>query len=252
MAGRARFLLAVPAYRESHRLPKFLPRLVDSVAKEFRNAKVVFVDDGSGAAEKSAVLPILRRIRSRHPQTFDFLFLPNLRGKGGAVLAAWRSALPRFDYLGFVDADGAFEPTEVIRLAKQLKKGGHGPALFASRVKMLGHQVDRKLVRHYLGRIFATWVGAFVEPGIYDSQCGLKFIPAAVFEKISPRLRGRRFAWDVELLGALLEAACPIREVPVSWRHIPGSRVRFLRDGIHLLWTAFREGRRLRQSRHQR
>ena len=166
-------------------------------------------------------------------------------------MAAWRSIGHHFDYLGFVDADGAFEPSEVIRLARELKKGGHGPALFASRVKMLGLKVDRKIIRHYLGRFFATWVGMFLEPGIYDSQCGLKFVPAAVFEKISPSLRGQRFAWDVELLRALLEAGYPIREIPVNWRHIPGTRVRFLRDGLHLLWTAFREGHRLRKSRRR-
>ena len=251
MAGKHPFLLAVPAYRESHRLPKFLPRLVEAVAREFRQAKVILADDGSGLAERHALQPLLRRIRARHPKNFDVLFLPTNRGKGGAILAAWRSAAPNFEYLGFVDADGAFEPSEVIRLAKELKKGGHGPAVFASRVKMLGLKVDRKIARHYLGRFFATWVGLFLEPGVYDSQCGCKFVPAAVFEKISPSLRGRRFAWDVELLRALLEAGCPIREIPVSWRHIPGTKVRFMRDGLHLLWTAFREGRRLRKSRQR-
>ena len=249
MAKPSTFLLAVPAYREARRLRPFLPNLVQAVAREFPRSKIVLVDDGSGPAEIAALQPLLRQMQSRFPRNFQFLSLPQNLGKGGAILAAWKSAETGWDYLGFVDADGAFPPAEVIRLAKELVPGGRGPALFSSRVRMLGLSVQRKASRHYLGRLFATWVGLVLESGIYDSQSGLKFVPRKAFRKICPRLRGQRFAWDVELLGSLLSIRCAMREIPVEWRDVPGSKVHWLRDGAHLFWATLREGLRLRKIR---
>ena len=243
------FLLAVPAYREGKRLERFLPNLVRTVARSFSKSRVLLVDDGSGPAENALLQPLVRQLRKKFPRNFGFLALPKNRGKGGAILAAWRSSPKGFNYLGFVDADGAIDPAEVARVAALLDHGPKKSALFASRVKMLGFNVKRHLVRHYLGRIFATWVGICLEPGIYDSQCGLKFIPTRVFEKISPRLRGRGFSWDIELLAALLSAGCPVREIPIHWRDMPGSKVNFLRDGVGLFWSAWREGWRNRIGR---
>lgn len=234
----ANFLLAVPAYRESRRLGRFLPGLLRVISAEFPKSRVVLVDDGSGSAEIGALAPLLRKMQTRYRRQFEFLPLPKNQGKGGAILAAWKSRQSHFDYLGFVDADGALEPAEVLRLGRELFPGGRGPALFASRVKMLGFSVRRKISRHYVGRIFATWVGLCLEPKIYDSQCGLKFIPTQVFAGIEPRLRGRRFAWDIELLAELLNAGCPIREIPVNWHDVPGSKVSLFRDGLRLFWVA--------------
>lgn len=223
-------------------MARFLPELVRVVAAFYPKSRVLLVDDGSGPAENTLLQPLVRRLQKGFPRNFGFLPLPRNRGKGGAILAAWNSAPRGFDYLGFVDADGALEPAEVARVAALLGQDRKRSALFGSRVKMLGFTVKRRLVRHYLGRIFATWVGACLEPGIYDSQCGLKFVPARVFGKISSQLQGRGFSWDIELLAALLSAGCPIREIPVNWKDVPGSRVNFLRDGILLFWTTWKEG----------
>ena len=216
------------------------------VAKAHPRSMVLLVDDGSGPVENARLQPLVRQLRKRFPKNFSFLALSKNQGKGGAILAAWRSSSKGYDFLGFVDADGALEPSEVARVAAQLGQGSRKSALFASRVKMLGFTVKRRLVRHYLGRIFATWVGVCLEPGIYDSQCGLKFIPAAIFKKLSLQMRGRGFSWDIELLGGLLSAGCPIQEIPVNWRDMPGSKVNFLCDGIGLFWNAWREGWRIR------
>lgn len=218
------------------------------VAKNHRKSHVLLVDDGSGPVENALLRPLVGKLRKAFPDNFSFLALPKNQGKGGAILAAWRSSSKGFDFLGFVDADGALAPAEVGRVAAQLGQGSKKSALFGSRVKMLGFTVRRHLVRHYLGRVFATWVGVCLEPGIYDSQCGLKFIPANVFKGLSPKMRGRGFSWDIELLSGLLSAGCPIREIPVNWKDVPGSKVDFLRDGIRLFWDAWREGRRIRSA----
>ena len=221
---------------------QFLPGLLQVISTEFPGSLVMLVDDGSGPGEITALKALLQKMRTRYRRNFDFLALPKNRGKGGAILAAWKSCRSRFDYLGFVDADGALKPVEVARLAEELAPGGRGPAVFASRIKMLGFSVKRDLIRHYAGRVFATWVGICLDSRIYDSQCGLKFIPTHIFKKISSRLHGHGFAWDIELLAKLLAVSCPKREVPVNSSDIKRSKVSLLRVGLKLFCVALHGG----------
>lgn len=104
------------------------------------------------------------------------------------------------------------------------------PALFASRIKMLGRIVNRQLKRHLLGRIYATLVSESLNIPIYDSQCGLKIVPAPAFRAIQDQLSILGFAFDVDLLVHLLDHGTPVIEVPVDWHEESGGKVHLLRD----------------------
>ena len=94
---------------------------------------------------------------------------------------------------------------------------------------------ERRALRHYLGRIFATVAANILRTPFYDTQCGAKLF------RVTPMLESAlaapfvsRWAFDVELLGRLLigtryVAAVPIermREVPLEeWIDAGGSKV---------------------------
>jgi dolichyl-phosphate beta-glucosyltransferase len=236
--ARLGILLAIPAYRESARLPRFLESLASAVESGGFGAKVLVVDDGSGPREQELLMQAIGGLREVHACILPPLLLKSNIGKGGAILAAWRSCLGA-SYFGFVDADGAVSAEEVSRVAAMLETGGGGPALFGCRVKMLGKRVSRSWSRHVIGRIFATFVGALIDSGVYDSQCGLKFIPAPAFKKLDPYLKGYRFAFDVELLAGLNKIHCQVKEVPIDWQDIPGSKVSFIRDVCQMFAAIF-------------
>jgi len=238
-------LVAVPAYRESGRLPKFLESLSSSLEARFPAARILVVDDGSGAVERERLCVAIERIRASHPSILPPLLLDANIGKGGAILAAWKHH-PGFAYLAFVDADGAVSADEVCRVAGLLGPDGNGPALFGSRVKMLGKRVFRRFSRHLSGRIFALFVSLLIDDGIYDSQCGLKFVPASAHGKIEPHLKGHRFAFDVELLAALNKVGCGIQEVPIDWMDMPGSKVSLVRDTLRMLRAVFQIKREMK------
>lgn len=110
---------------------------------------------------------------------------------------------------------------------------------------MLGRHVDRLLKRHLLGRVYATLVSELLQVPVYDSQCGLKMVPRAAFEKVADRLVVKDFAFDVELMVALLDTDCEISEVPIDWHETPGGKVNLLKDS----WRMAGDVWRIRQRR---
>ena len=228
------FLLVIPAYRESHRLPVYLGALASELASQQLSAAILVVDDGSGVEETAALLREIDPIVRTRDNVLEPLCLPNNLGKGGTILAGWKSGHST-RWLGFVDADGAIPAGEVVRIFKMaLADADAQKCWFASRIRMLGRDVDRNLRRHLSGRAFASLVGLLIHPGVYDSQCGFKLISADAYAAIRKWVTEPRFAFDVELLAALIEAGFPIEEVPIHWHDVAGSKVSFVRDTINM------------------
>lgn len=242
----ASVLLVIPCYHESGRVGPFLRELCDAMTA-LGGVTVRVVDDGSDAAEKTRMQAIIDAQRALTPCLVEPLFHPENLGKGGAVYSAWR-AEKSADWLAFVDADGSCAASEVARLILLARESAPQTALFASRVKMLGHRVERDFSRHLVGRVYATLVSELLDIPVYDSQCGLKLVPRAAFEAVSARLGISGFAFDVELLAALLDSGCAVQEVPISWHETPGGKVRVLRDS----WRMAQDVWRIRQRRHAR
>lgn len=240
-----RLHLVVPCFRESGRIGTFLPALCAAM-DALGSVRVLVVDDGSGAAEAGRMQALVEGLRRQHACLAPLLALPVNQGKGGAVCAGWAQA-EGADWLGFVDADGSCTATEVTRLAALAfaQPAEETAALFASRIKMLGRTVRRLWQRHLLGRVFATLASELLNIPVYDSQCGLKLVPRPAYARIAADLQVRGFAFDVELLTALVDTGCRVREVPIDWHETPGGKVRLLRDS----WRMARDVWRIRRRR---
>jgi len=227
-------LLAIPCFNEAARLPVYLPRLLEELAAGDLPVVVEVVDDGSTHEEQRAMAQLVESLRKDHPFLRPLRSLPQNRGKGGAVHAAWSAADDSHNWLAFVDADGSLSPSETRRFLANLLQTPQTCSWFASRIRMLGHHIDRHLSRHLIGRVFATLVGIMIDGRVYDSQCGLKAIPASHYRMIRGWLVETRFAFDVELLAALAHANLEIREFPVDWSDVAGSKVRVFRDTLSM------------------
>lgn len=226
-----RTAVVVPCYNEAERLDsaRFLEFRSNHPAVEF-----YFVDDCS----TDATLTVLRDLRAVEPRGMHILQQPINRGKAAAVQLGMQHALaeaPR--YAGFWDADLATPLNEIPRFVEVLESDPHCEVLIGSRVKRRGRHVERRLFRHYLGRVFATAASRALELRLYDTQCGAKMF------RFRPDLKGvfetafcSRWAFDVELIARMLrvrrERSLPddngwIREQSLeSWREVPGSKLR--------------------------
>ena len=228
----------IPAFNESDRIGPFL----DDLGRQFKTVPAItvqVVDDGSDTAEAAAMADLIEMRRPAMAWLLPIHRLPHNLGKGAAVRAGWDLAQEQ-TWLGFADADGATPAREVQRLIEHIRSQpntSEPTAVFASRILMLGRQVDRQARRHMVGRVFATLVSALLNIRAYDTQCGCKFVPTAAYREVRDGLQCDGFSFDVELLVALLDRSWDVREEPVDWSEIPGGKVRLLRDS----WRMFRE-----------
>ena len=241
--------LVVPCFDEAARLR---PDLFESYCREKPDAHFLFVDDGSG----DGTLALLQQLVARRPSQLAVLPLRPNRGKAEAVRAGMREAFRRgHDYVGYWDADLATPLDEIERFIDTLERRPECRMVFGARVKLVGWTVERSLLRHYAGRIFATATSQVLGLAIYDTQCGAKLFRstsevAALFEEPF------RTSWvfDVELLARWLQQrpgaldvapADAIYELPLrTWRDVPGSKVRpwdFGRAllGLARIWRAY-------------
>jgi glycosyltransferase involved in cell wall biosynthesis len=212
-------IVVVPCYNEEGRLD------VDAFVDFARSGEtsLVFVDDGSRDGTKH----VLARLAAAAPASIFVLALEQNRGKAEAVRAGMREALSRgADITGYLDADLATPLDELRRMQELLAASGCSVVL-ASRVRMLGSRIERKPVRHYLGRVFATFASMALHLPVYDTQCGAKLfrntpsLTAALAEPFESR-----WAFDVELLSRLRLAPEEMMEMPLRvWRDVGGSRV---------------------------
>ncbi len=229
-------LLVIPCFRESGRIGPFLASLRKELGND-EGVTVLVVEDGGGQEEQEKMRILVEQESAQWLALRPLMALDENVGKGGAVYAGW-AAMADHRWLAFVDADGSCPAYEVKRLIAQARTQPL-VALFASRVCMLGKHIRRDFHRHLIGRVYATIVSEILRIPVYDSQCGLKVLPTASFEKIRPLAHVPGFAFDVELLCLLLDSGRPVQEVPIDWHETPGGKVRLIHDSLRMFRDVF-------------
>lgn len=235
--------IVIPCYNEEKRFP--FDRFVAFVEAN-PSIHFLLVNDGS----KDKTMDVLRRARTGREHQVDILDQPANGGKGEAVRAGILRALQRDGsaYVGFWDADLATPLEQIADLAGVLAARPELAMVFGARVKLLGRYVERRAVRHYLGRIFATVVSTVLRLPIYDTQCGAKiFRHTNTTGELFAEPFCSRWVFDVEIIARFIRqrnydmAAVErsIYEFPLpEWRDVAGSQVRpgdFLRAFFDVL-----------------
>jgi dolichyl-phosphate beta-glucosyltransferase len=223
--------IVIPCYNEAKRLKV-------SKFKEYSDADrshlFVFVNDGSS----DATLQVIQDLHRDHPQRCSFIDLPRNLGKAEAVR---RGLLSAFDanpnFVGYWDADMATPLEAIPEFCELLESRPEIEMVFGARVRLLGRAIERRPLRHYLGRVFATAASLTLGLPIYDTQCGAKLF------RVCPLIRSlfqqpfmTRWLFDVEIIARLIQARCHtnlrpakdlIYELPLqTWTDIAGSKVK--------------------------
>ena len=225
--------IIVPAFNEAHRLKDGMDRFdvaVDEGAVDLQRTEVVVVDDGSrdGTAEAArkllAPLPHHRVLR-----------LPANGGKGAAVRAGVTAA--RGACCAYMDADMAIDPRAVPLLLEGLRTSD---VVIGSRALPDSMVESTYALRSVMGSMFNRLVTMGTGRGFHDTQCGFKAFRTPVARLLFHLVRIDRFAFDVEVLVRAQSLGLTVTEVPVHWKHVPGSTVHPLHDSVTMLDDVYR------------
>jgi glycosyltransferase involved in cell wall biosynthesis len=169
--------------------------------------------------------PEIVRAHERADERVRSLEYPKL-GKGGVIAETF--ARSDAELVGFVDADGATPPRELLRLADAAR---HTDGAIASRrhpASML--PARRPLSREITSAGFAGSVRVLMGLPYSDTQCGAKVLRRHVVRDVLPQLAARDLLFDVDLLAAARDAGWRVVEVPTVWIDQAGSRVSTITD----------------------
>jgi dolichyl-phosphate beta-glucosyltransferase len=236
--------VVVPCFNEERRLD--VARFTALAAAG--GVRLLFVDDGS----TDGTARVLEQMQGE--PGIEVLRFPTNLGKAEAVRRGLLHGVEEgAALLGYYDADLATPPEELVRLVERLESRPDLEFVLAARVALLGRHIQRRAVRHYLGRVFATFASLILRIPVYDTQCGAKIFrnSPALREAIAQPFRST-WVLDVELIGRLLRGSADAEPVPLAafeevplreWRDVPGSRLRLrdmLRASIDLAVVAVR------------
>jgi dolichyl-phosphate beta-glucosyltransferase len=196
--------LILPCYNEEKRLPSTL-----QAAKTFGFKDVIVVDDGSSDRTRRVATEAGVRVEGYQQN----------RGKGHAIMHGIETSQTRYALIADADQSASFG--EYRALAKT-----NAPIAVGSRA-LPGSVVEARHVRVAAGRV-GNWVARLVTGiDVKDTQCGFKLIDTQRAEKILEAIEEDGFAWDIELLYLAKKHGVDVVEVPITWSHVPGSKVRF-------------------------
>ena len=230
--------IVIPAYEEEERLSDPLRRIFAFIAAEKLAAEVIVVDDGSKdktAETAEAVCAEFPAIKSK------VVRYEENRGKGYAVKIGLQES--RADVALFSDADLSTPIEELYKLVKPIERDEYDVA-FGSRA------LDRSLIgthqpwrREQGGKVMNLIIRTMSGLKFFDTQCGFKAFNMKKFRPLLDVMTIDRFGFDVEFLFVAQYHGLRLKEIPVRWDDIAGSKLGF-RNGL----PAFAEVNKIRRN----
>jgi glycosyltransferase involved in cell wall biosynthesis len=224
------FSLVIPAFNEAERIGQTLRATLGYLETTSPQSELIVVNDGSTDATSEIVRDVFAARTGVSARLLEHS--PN-RGKGAAVRQGLLAATTPIGL--FSDADLSTPIEEAPKLIEPIASGELDVA-FGSRA------LDRSLIgnhqpwrREQGGRVFNLIVRFATGLPYWDTQCGFKAFRLDVFRPLLKRAKTDGFGFDVELLHLARQANLRMKEIPVRWNHVEGSKVSFFRDSLRML-----------------
>lgn len=237
--------IVVPAYEEEDRLGDSIVKILAHVRDNGINAELIVVDDGSrdGTAE------IAKKAASGFDgETTKVIRYEKNRGKGFAVKTGLLAAAA--DIALFSDADLSTPIEEMHKLIDPIAAGECDVA-FGSRA------LDRSLIgthqpwrREQGGKVMNLVIRTMSGLPFADTQCGFKAFRMEKFRPLLDVMTVDRFGFDVEFLYVAKFHDLRLKEIPVRWNNVEGSKVSVFRDTRRMFSELIQIRRNARRGRY--
>lgn len=219
-----RLCVIIPCFNEEKRLN---PQLFEKFINSNKTIDIFFSDDGS----KDKTYDIINSLALKFKDRIRVIRLEKNSGKSEAIRQAVMvlSKEKEYDYIGYLDADLSTPLTEMGKIFDYTIAHNEYDMVMGSRIKRLGTEIRRSLLRHYFGRVFATFASMMLGLPVYDTQCGAKIFKAEISGKIFEKKFYSRWIFDIEILYRYMQFSKEvlIYEFPLTvWIDIGKSKIK--------------------------
>ncbi len=183
----------IPAYNEEKRLPKTLFEIDKYLRRQTYNYEILVVNDGS----TDKTIEILSNLKS---QIANLKIIDNKINKGKGAVVRQGILEAKGEYRLFTDADNSTSIDQVEKLWPYFKEK-YDIVIGSRDAKWAVLDPPQNWFRRFVGEGFKLLrkiiVGLWE---IQDTQCGFKCFKKEAAEKIFPKCKINRFAFDPEIL----------------------------------------------------
>jgi glycosyltransferase involved in cell wall biosynthesis len=210
--------IIIPIYNEEKRIAKCMERTVDYLNNHTDwDFEIIVANDASN--DRTA--DILESL-DRPGNNVRILSWDVRQGKGLSIKKAAYSC--NKEYVGYMDADLAADPCEFKRLIRFIDDYD---IVIGSRLKRDGlPPIERPLHRTFLSYGYSALFRTLFRVPVSDPQCGFKLFKKQAFLDICNHVYNNAYVFDSELVIKAVKLGYRVREVPINWRHIAGSKIR--------------------------
>jgi dolichyl-phosphate beta-glucosyltransferase len=231
--------IVIPAYNEEERIGSTIRKILEYMdSNDLGLSELIVVDDGSTDGTVKVAKEEFAKNGSVSSKVIDY---GQNRGKGYAVREGLKAA--ENDIALFSDADLSTPIEELPKLIEPIGMGEYDIA-FGSRA------LDRSLIgthqpwrREQGGKVMNLIIRVMSGLDFSDTQCGFKAFNMAKFRPLLNTFTIDRFGFDVEFLYVAARHNLRLKEIPVRWNNVEGSKVDVIRD-TRRMFTELAEIRR--------
>jgi glycosyltransferase AglD len=215
--GNHSISIIIPIFNEEKRIAECIERTVDYLDNHTNwDFEIVVANDGSN--DKTAeILESLSRLHN----SIRILSWAIRVGKGLSIKKAAYSCNKQ--YIGYMDADLAADPCEFERLIKFIDDYD---IVIGSRLIRDGlPPIDRPMYRTFLSNGYSFLFRSLFRVPVSDPQCGFKLFKKQALLDLCNHVYNNAYVFDSELVVKAVMLGYRVREVPINWRHIAGSKI---------------------------
>lgn len=222
--------IIIPAFNEERTIGDVIRQVVEETRKIGLEEELIVIDDAS--SDKTA--EIARSVSGANLRVISQKFN---QGKGAAVKRGFEESSG--DVIIIQDADLEYNPRDYRALLTPIDEG-RADVVFGTRFRGVEQRV--LYFWHYFGNRFLTGLSNMLaNVNLSDMETCYKTFRKEVVEKITPRLRSKRFGIEPELTARVAHGGWRIYEVPISYygrTYTEGKKITW-RDGINALFAIF-------------
>lgn len=229
--------IVIPTYNEEKIIGSTIDQLYAFCKKNLSNYSWTIIIADNGSTDKT--LEITKNKKPQCPQLKYFHLEKS--GKGGAIKYGWQT-YPADIHI-FMDADLPVKLRFIDDLINPIIKQNYDACIGSRHLKQ--SKLQWSFARIFISRTYNFITKLFFNTTISDMHCGFKAISSKVVKQVLPKIENTGLFFDTELIILSHNTGLKIKEIPVSWKEVPGRKTKvkiiktaitYLKELVKLKW----------------